>query len=110
MTMLVEMPNIDRLQITRRSLKSTLDARYKELEDALQKAHRIRYRYFRIRRAYHFVDRELAKIDGRFHVIESTASGKSTKTKKQKSIEDLNKEQLTELITKLEMLKEREEG
>lgn len=105
----IEMPKVERLQMDKKGLKHLLDTRYKELEDALQIANRIRYNYFRIRRAYHFIDRELANIDGRFKLCKPSGLTRVRKTKDQEAIEDLSKEQLTELIGKLESLKGKEE-
>ena len=99
---------IARLQLTRETMRCHMDTRYKQLEDALQETHRLRYSYLRIRRAYHFIDRELANIDGRFRVVEPAGPGKPKKSKEMKAVEDLSPEQLSELIVKLELLRERE--
>ena len=101
-----EMPKIERLQMNKRVLKHLLDLKYKKLEDALQVTNHIRYTYFRVRRAYHFIDRELANIDGRLQLCKSSGLNRTRKTKDQEAIEDLSKEQLTELIGQLESLKE----
>ena len=104
-----EMPKVKRLQMDREVLRRLLKARYKSLEDAIQEVSRIRYNYFKVRKAYYFIDHELATIDGRLKICESTGLNKPTKTKEQEAVEELSKEQLTELIAKLELLKEKEE-
>ena len=103
-----EMPKVKRLQMDREVLRRLLKARYKSLEDAIQEVSRIRYNYFKVRKAYYFVDRELANIDGRLKLCESSGPSLTRKTKEQKAVEELSKEQLTELIAKLELLKEKE--